>query len=353
MVCLFSDSGGADRISYYLTDQYNGSYKQTVDCKRSDGEGAENLTSSDVTKNEWKVLVLVLNYSAGTWQMYENGSSTGSGSLQSSGSTSDTDSNADPVLMAYDSSGSYAGDDLFGEFVVYDSALNSSAVADLSDDLALKWDLYEVVTDNNTSSLPLGSIAVTGNNPTISTTEKNSVALGAGSIALTGNAPTFSTTENHSVSLPLVTLGLLGLEPVISVSGGNSVAIPSASLSLSGNAPTASTTERNAVDVPASSISISGNAPTLSVTENNIVGIPSSSLSLSGFAPVITRTENNSINLPVASITLAGVAPLISDGGESSLGVRTFNAQRFRVIDTRKREVLVRAVGNSNFNARN
>jgi len=354
MVCLFADNSGADRISYYLTDQYNGNYKQTLDCKRSDGESAENLTSSDVAKNLWKVLVLVLNYSAGSWQMYENGASTGSGSLQSSGTTSDTDSNADPVLMAYDGSGSYPGDDLFGEFVVYDSALNSTQVGALCDDLALKWDLYEVASDDNTSEVPNGSLSLAGQAPSAATTENKRADLPSGSLNLSSITPSANSTEHRWANAPSGSLSLTGIAPEASTSENRFSSIPSGSLVASGLAPEVATTENRFVSLASDSLSLTGIAPEFERGENRVAQFNTETLSLAGNAPMIATTEHRVVQIPVGVLALTGLNATANDGAQDSSGAtRTFFSSRFLARTASNKSFVFRSNKNSTFDARN
>lgn len=142
-------------------------------------------------------------------------------------------------------------------------------------------------TNNTTgATVTLSSIAPNGsdqivilienNHPTNDFTAYNGIRLfnfvegGAtidaptGSITLTGQAPTIDTTNNIPVDVPVGSIALTGQVPIIQTDGSTTIEIPVGNITLTGQVPTLDLTGALVVNVPTGNISLTGQVPVIS-----------------------------------------------------------------------------------------
>lgn len=159
------------------------------------------------------------------------------------------------------------------------------------------------VSGDTVISVPLGTLTLTGQAPTVVTNV--GVAIPAGTLTLTGFAPTVTT--NTVVAVPAGTLTLTGLAPTVVTN--RTVAVPAGTLTLTGLAPTVVTNV--AVSVPAGALTLTGYAPTVVADGSQVVQVPAGTLTLTGFAPDVIATANVVVSPDVAGLTLTGYAPTV------------------------------------------
>ncbi len=180
-----------------------------------------------------------------------------------------------------------------------------------------------------TVTVPLGSLAITGQVPSISTGAQVSapagtltiqgyvpaiqtgvsVAVPAGSLAITGQVPSIST--GVSVAVPAGTLTITGQVPVITA-GGVIANVPAGSLAITGQVPTVSTGV--SVAVPAGALTIQGYVPSLSTGVQ--VSVPAGALAIQGYVPTIETGV--SVAVPVGSLAITGLVPTVTAGAVST-----------------------------------
>lgn len=173
--------------------------------------------------------------------------------------------------------------------------------------------LYSVpaaVTGGTTVNVPVGSITLSGQTPTVVTTDNKIVEIPVGAINLTGLAPSAEIDVN--ITVPVGSLSLTGLAPTVATSADQTVEVPVGSISLNGFSPTVNATNNIDVEIPAGSISLAGQIPTVVATDDKTVEVPTGSISLTGQVPIIQAGGNLSVEVPVGSITLSGLAPIVS-----------------------------------------
>jgi hypothetical protein len=200
-----------------------------------------------------------------------------------------------------------------------------------------------------TISVPAGSMAVTGQVPTILATDDKSVAIPAGALLLTGFAPTAQAgsdadvavpvgamlltgqapviINNVDTSIPLGTLTLTGFNPTIQAGGNVTTDIPVGSLDITGQEPTVSATDNKTAEIPTGTLSLTPFAPTVIVTDNKTVEIPAGTMTLTGFQPVADASDNKEVSIPAGNILLSGLSPVVAFGPFSTdvpVGMLTF-----------------------------
>jgi hypothetical protein len=95
-----------------------------------------------------------------------------------------------------------------------------------------------VAAGGNTIAVPLGTLTLTGQVPTIVQSANNVIAVPLGTLTLTGQTPTVVQSANQIVNVPLGTLTLTGQTPTIIQTANNVIAVPLATLVMAGLAPT-------------------------------------------------------------------------------------------------------------------
>jgi hypothetical protein len=88
-----------------------------------------------------------------------------------------------------------------------------------------------------TVAVPLGTLVVTGQTPTVTASDHKTVSVPLGTLTLTANAPTVTAGGNVSVDVPLGALVLTGNAPTVTATAHQSIAVPLAELTLAGFAP--------------------------------------------------------------------------------------------------------------------
>lgn len=196
-----------------------------------------------------------------------------------------------------------------------------------------------------TVDVPVGSVAYTGQVPTVSTSSNTAVTVPVGSVSYTGQAPSvviqvpgympgkvwmrgisgglspFLTLNKPiawsvdadpvSVEVPTGSVSYAGQIPVVSVSDNQSVTVPTGSVSYTGQVPSVALGDNQTVAVPVGSVTYSGQAPTITVSDNQAVTIPVGSVSYSGQTPTVIATDNQVVEVPLGGITYAGQVPTV------------------------------------------
>jgi hypothetical protein len=119
-----------------------------------------------------------------------------------------------------------------------------------------------------TVDVPLGTLVLTGNAPTVTATAHQTVSVPLATLVLTANAPTVTATANQTVSVPVGTLTLAGFAPEVTGGAGLTVNVPLATLTLTGNAPTVTASDHQAVSVPLAELVLTGFAPDVEATSS-------------------------------------------------------------------------------------
>ena len=145
---------------------------------------------------------------------------------------------------------------------------------------------FEFVAAGTTVDVPVGSLAFTGQVPTIATTANIAVDVPVGSITYTGQTPTILTPV--SVDIPVGSLAYTGLVPTIIGSGNLVVAVPVGSMTYVGLAPSANVSNNISVEIPVGAISFTGQAPTIIAINPILVNIPTGAIIFTGLPPLIS-----------------------------------------------------------------
>lgn len=132
---VLQGGGGVTRLAMYggLT-----SNKLSSQGRRLDGDSTVTVTGAANLGTGWHIATVVQDYAAGTITQYLDGVSDGSGSLASTGSSSNTDS---PSITVSSGNASF---DLVGgvaELLLYNAAHNAATMAQLWGYLRNKWAL--------------------------------------------------------------------------------------------------------------------------------------------------------------------------------------------------------------------
>jgi len=141
-----------------------------------------------------------------------------------------------------------------------------------------------------TVSPPAGSLSLTGEVPTVTTTANQLVKPPAGALILSGQVPTVIATANQTVKPPAGALTLTGLVPIVRTGANTVVAPPAGSLTLTGKVPTVALSSNQLIKPPAGSLSVTGLVPSILITQNVLIHAPVGALSLTGLAPTIEGT---------------------------------------------------------------
>lgn len=149
-----------------------------------------------------------------------------------------------------------------------------------------------VAGGDNDTTLPVGTLTLTGNVPTAVTTNKNLTTLPNGALTLTGHASIATVTQKNVSALPLGTLALSGNNPSAANTNKHISALPSIALGLTGHTPTAATTQRHVSTIPAAMLTLTRHAPGAVVTQKHIPALPVGILTLTGYAPISIYAED-------------------------------------------------------------
>lgn len=149
-----------------------------------------------------------------------------------------------------------------------------------------------------TVSVPAGSLSLTGQVPTVTTTANQTISVPAGALTLTAQAPTVLTPV--TVAVPTGALSLTGQIPTVQVSANITVNVPAGSLALTGQVPTVTATANQTIDVPAGALTLTGFAPAVITNGSIVIDVPSGSLSITGYAP---NVSGDPIIIPVVTDT--------------------------------------------------
>jgi hypothetical protein len=162
-----------------------------------------------------------------------------------------------------------------------------------------------------TIPVPVGSLVVDGKIPTVNvTSDEDHIALpDTGTLVVTGEIPTATTTDNHVIAVPVGTLTLTGLAPVVVVSQTASPAL--GTLVLTGEIPTLVQTDNHIRAPPLGALDLTGQVPVALSGDDHVAQPGTGTLVVTGLAP--TAEESHVISIPVGSLALTGQAP--STGG--------------------------------------
>lgn len=178
---------------------------------------------------------------------------------------------------------------------------------------------------NTTITPSVGSLALTGNAPTVTRSGSITVTPSAGSLALTGVAPTVLRGSNTTITPTAGALSLTGQAPTLTYTLESP---PAGTLTLTGAAPTVVVSQVR--QASAGSLALTGLAPT--VIRGTIVRPTVGSLSLTGAAPTVSIGSGSGTVTPsVGALTLTGTAPTVIRGtiiqpGSGSLALTGQNA---------------------------
>jgi hypothetical protein len=199
------------------------------------------------------------------------------------------------------------------------------------------WDIgaFEYVASGGGTSVTLstGTLALTGQIPTISATANQSITAGKGALSLTGYAPTVSVSNHISVAallgqlsvtgkVPTVAatahvsaapakgeLTVTGKQPTVSATGHQSVVPGKGELILTGKQVTVSTTADQAVTPSTGALTLTGKQPTAAATGSQSVVVPSGALLFTGKLPTVTATASANVTPGLGSLALVGKVP--------------------------------------------
>jgi hypothetical protein len=196
------------------------------------------------------------------------------------------------------------------------------ACASLSDDCAaIAFAVTEVVSLTFSVTVPVGSLTLTGQVPTVTATDNQSVTVPVGSITFSGLAPSIAINPYYPVEWvvkpsagSLVATGYAPTWSSAAAGSSFSVTVPAGSLSITGQAPVVTAGDNQLVTVPAGSITITGQVPVWSASDNQTVTVPVGAIAFSGLAPTVTATDNKTVDVPVGALTITGLVPAVTGG---------------------------------------
>jgi len=171
----------------------------------------------------------------------------------------------------------------------------------------------------------------------------NTISVPLGGLTLTGFAPTVTSTANQLIAVPSGNLSLTGFAPTVLNGANQVIQVPVGQLVLTGHAPTVVSTANQTIAVPAGSLVITGYEPTVRVGNDQIVVVPAGALNLTGFAPTVVTTNNKFISVPVGTLILTGYAPTVLGGEVITKGGRNWTESERKLNERLRRLALQQA----------
>lgn len=143
-IAAFTENSSWDpRVRIRLIDQNGTDYRFSFSGVRSDSDSLTTVTPAvDFAKNNWHILVVVVDYANALLSMYVDGTAIYSPTaFLTAGSTDNTDSQIGPPLCIQDPGLNFAYDGYLGECIIYQSALDATNRGNLTTALGTKWDI--------------------------------------------------------------------------------------------------------------------------------------------------------------------------------------------------------------------
>lgn len=113
----------------------------------------------------------------------------------------------------------------------------------VGNDPALYLPLDAPASSGVTVSVPVATLTLTANAPSVTATANQTVSVPAASLTLTGNAPTVTASANQTVAVPAGTLSITGFAPDVQAGAAVSVSVPVGALALTCYAPAVNVSE--------------------------------------------------------------------------------------------------------------
>lgn len=131
---------------------------------------------------------------------------------------------------------------------------------------------------------------------------------------VTGQAPTVVTTDNKTVETQTGSLNVQGYAPTVSTSANLEVDTQTGSLTVSGHAPAVSVGNALDVNTQTGTVTVQGYAPTVVLGENQTVTPGTGSVVVSGYSPAVSVTDNKNYNTQTGNVQVVGYSPTILVG---------------------------------------
>jgi hypothetical protein len=265
-----------------------------------DSNFSEDSTAPGTNATTGAAITTSLSPGAGTWIIVENNTA-GSEDWRL---VDDADNDA---LAAGDSANAPSVDFLGTSY---------ASIADIGPHLVSAASDPDFITD-----LPLESIEITGNAPSLALTEDKQSNIPLGAIEIQGYAPSLSLTEDKQSNIPLGALNIQGYAPALSLTEDKQSNIPLGALNVQGYAPAPSLTEDKQSNIPLGTLEIQGYVPGVTIDADILTTLPIGALESTGYAPSLALTEDKQSNIPLGPIEIQGVAPGISIPGDEIVDI--------------------------------
>ena len=174
---------------------------------------------------------------------------------------------------------------------------------------------YTVAGGGVNVDIPVGTLAVSGQAPTVAVTGHIGIDIPVASLATTGLVPTIAVSV--SVTIPVATLTTIGLIPTAVITANISIDIPVATLTAVGLIPTVVTPVN--IDIPVVVLTIAGLVPIVGIGIN--ITVPVAILTATGLVPIVATTAHIDIEVPAASLAIIGYIPNVQAGANIEIDI--------------------------------